>query len=66
MLSFLSCRGIVTQSSMWDFLVFGKIQKLLGGRVRAIVTGSAPLSAAVLDFTRICFGCPVSSKIILR
>ena len=58
-----SCfRGTVTQSTFWDMLVFSKIQKLLGGRVRVIITGSAPVSATVLDFIRICFGCMVSTK----
>jgi hypothetical protein len=39
--------------------VFKKIQQGLGGRVRLITTGSAPLSATVLDFLRCCVGCPV-------
>ncbi|KAK7112147.1 hypothetical protein V1264_011645 [Littorina saxatilis] len=52
-------RGIVRNDSIWDKLVFGKIQKLLGGRVRIIVTGSAPLAPSVLDFVRCAFGCLV-------
>lgn len=31
----------------------------LGGRVRVIITGSAPLGADVLDFYRYGFLCPV-------
>nr|KAG5688584.1 hypothetical protein BaRGS_002799 [Batillaria attramentaria] len=52
-------QGIIRNNSIWDRLVFGRIQKMLGGRVRYIVTGSAPLSASVLDFTRCAFGCLV-------
>ena len=53
------CRGVVTKSTMWDFLVFRKIQQSLGGRVRVVSTGSAPVSTDVLEFARICFGCMV-------
>ena len=47
------------KDSLWDKLVFNKIQKLLGGRVRIIITGSAPLSPSVLDFVRCAMGCLV-------
>jgi len=39
--------------------VFRKVQKLLGGRVRGMVTGSAPVSAEVLTFVRCAVGCDV-------
>ena len=56
----MATRGVVTTESIWDKLVFGKIQALLGGRLRYVISGSAPLSAKVLDFTRCAFGCIVS------
>jgi len=40
-------------------LVFGKIRQRLGGRVRWILSGSAPLDPALAEFLRICFSCPV-------
>lgn len=40
-------------------LIFKKIRQRLGGRVRMIFSGSAPLETRVLDFLRICFSCPV-------
>jgi long-chain acyl-CoA synthetase len=45
--------------AFWDSLVFNKIAAKVGGRVRLMVTGSAPISPEVLDFLRICFSCPV-------
>ncbi|KIJ44209.1 hypothetical protein M422DRAFT_30387 [Sphaerobolus stellatus SS14] len=44
---------------LWDRLVFSKIQKLLGGRIESITSGSAPISADALDFLRIAFGCDI-------
>ena len=53
-------RGIVRRNSFWDYLIFNKVQKSLGGRVRFILTGSAPISEKVLNFLRCAFGCMVS------
>ena len=53
------CRGIIRRNSFWDRLVFRKIQALLGGRVRYLVTGSAPIPKEVLRFMRISLGCQV-------
>jgi len=50
--------GYLTHT-VWDPLVFSKVQTQLGGRVRMMITGSAPLSDKVMDFLRICFACPV-------
>lgn len=44
---------------LWDLLVFRKFKSRLGGRVKAIISGSAPLTAPVHEFLLICFGCPV-------
>ena len=58
--TFLSvCRGIITKSTVWDRLVFKKIQDTLGGRVKLIVTGAAPISPPVLRFLRLAFGAAV-------
>lgn len=46
-------------SPMWDRLVFNKIKAKLGGRVRFMGSGASPLSADVLDFLKICFGCQI-------
>uniref|UniRef100_A0A8C1V8L2 long-chain-fatty-acid--CoA ligase n=1 Tax=Cyprinus carpio TaxID=7962 RepID=A0A8C1V8L2_CYPCA len=40
-------------------LVFRKVRALLGGRLRVLLSGGAPLSAATQRFMNICFCCPV-------
>ena len=43
------------QNFFWDNLVFGKIRAILGGRVRFMLTGSAPMAPEILDFIKITF-----------
>uniref|UniRef100_A0A2K6Q1W9 Long-chain-fatty-acid--CoA ligase n=1 Tax=Rhinopithecus roxellana TaxID=61622 RepID=A0A2K6Q1W9_RHIRO len=52
-------KGIIRRDSFWDKLIFAKIQASLGGRVRIIVTGAAPISAPVMTFFRAAMGCQV-------
>ncbi|VDM23836.1 unnamed protein product, partial [Toxocara canis] len=49
-------RGITCNNTVWDKLVFHKIQAQIGGRVHLMPTGSAPVSAEVLETCRIAFG----------
>ncbi|KAI9207096.1 uncharacterized protein BJ171DRAFT_495648 [Polychytrium aggregatum] len=42
---------------LWDRLVFGSVRARLGGRVKVMLTGAAPIGADVVDFLRICFSC---------
>ncbi|KAM4838061.1 long-chain-fatty-acid--CoA ligase 5 [Urocitellus parryii] len=51
--------GIIRRDSIWDKLIFSKIQDNLGGRVRVLITGAAPISSSVLTFLRAAMGCPV-------
>jgi long-chain acyl-CoA synthetase len=46
------------KNGCWDKLVFKKTAALLGGNVRLMITGSAPIDKDVLDFLKICFCCP--------
>lgn len=41
---------------IWEKIVFSKLREKLGGRVRYMSTGSAPISAEVMEFLRVCFG----------
>ncbi|CAJ0589819.1 unnamed protein product [Cylicocyclus nassatus] len=52
-------KGIQQYDIIWDKLVFGKMSQVLGGRVRMLTTGGAPVIPAVMDFTRIAYGCPL-------
>ncbi|XP_054454092.1 long-chain-fatty-acid--CoA ligase 1-like [Anoplopoma fimbria] len=50
-------KGIVRRDSIWDRLIFRKVQASLGGRVRLMLTGAAPISPTVLTFLRAAVGC---------
>ncbi|KOB75148.1 putative Long-chain-fatty-acid--CoA ligase [Operophtera brumata] len=50
-------RGIIRGDSIWDKLVFRKIRDGMGGRLRIMVVGSAPLAGNVLTFARCALGC---------
>ncbi|XP_055280632.1 long-chain-fatty-acid--CoA ligase 5 isoform X4 [Moschus berezovskii] len=52
-------KGIIRRDSLWDKLIFGKIQESLGGKIRFLVTGAAPISPPVLTFFRAAMGCLV-------
>ncbi|KAI0831191.1 acetyl-CoA synthetase-like protein [Trametes gibbosa] len=45
--------------ALYDRLVFKKIHKVLGGRVQMVTSGSAPISANVMDFLKIGLCCTV-------
>jgi len=44
---------------LYDKLVFGKIRDTLGGHIRLMITGSAPISKEILDLLRVSFSCPI-------
>ncbi|KAJ3185136.1 Long-chain-fatty-acid--CoA ligase 6 [Geranomyces variabilis] len=48
-------QGCVTNSSIWD-KIFGPIQAKIGGNVKVILTGAAPISPEILEFVRIVLG----------
>nr|XP_043896901.1 long-chain-fatty-acid--CoA ligase 1-like [Solea senegalensis]XP_043896902.1 long-chain-fatty-acid--CoA ligase 1-like [Solea senegalensis]XP_043896903.1 long-chain-fatty-acid--CoA ligase 1-like [Solea senegalensis] len=50
-------KGIVRRDSIWDQLIFRKVQASLGGRIRVMITGAAPISPTVLTFLRAAIGC---------
>ncbi|XP_058154404.1 long-chain-fatty-acid--CoA ligase 5 [Dasypus novemcinctus] len=52
-------KGIIRRDSLWDKLIFSKIQASLGGKVRFMITGAAPISSPVLTFLRAAVGCQV-------
>ncbi|KAI9335169.1 hypothetical protein DFJ73DRAFT_852065 [Zopfochytrium polystomum] len=52
----LDATGLVTHG-FWDALVFNKVKAALGGRIRVILSGSAPLSDFTKKFLRVAFCC---------
>ena len=45
--------------ALYDKMVFPKIRMMLGGNMRLIVTGAAPVSGDVLEFLQIAIGCKI-------
>ncbi|NXC16482.1 ACSL5 ligase, partial [Corythaeola cristata] len=52
-------QGLIRNDSIWDQLIFKKVQETMGGRVRIMVTGAAPISPSVLTFLRAALGCQI-------
>uniref|UniRef100_F1KZF3 Long-chain-fatty-acid--CoA ligase n=1 Tax=Ascaris suum TaxID=6253 RepID=F1KZF3_ASCSU len=50
-------KGILRTDSLFDKAVFKKIREQMGGRVRFMSIGSAPIAADVLTFARAAMGC---------
>eukprot|EP00208_Stichococcus_sp_RCC1054_P000779 CAMPEP_0206135542 /NCGR_PEP_ID=MMETSP1473-20131121/813_1 /ASSEMBLY_ACC=CAM_ASM_001109 /TAXON_ID=1461547 /ORGANISM="Stichococcus sp, Strain RCC1054" /LENGTH=674 /DNA_ID=CAMNT_0053527461 /DNA_START=39 /DNA_END=2063 /DNA_ORIENTATION=- len=48
-----------TAAPLFDKIVFSKVKSALGGRVKLIVTGGAPLARHVEDFLKVTMCCPV-------
>ncbi|VDK17584.1 unnamed protein product [Anisakis simplex] len=48
--------GIICNDTIWDKLIFQRLQAKLGGKVQFMAIGSAPISAEVLETCRVVFG----------
>ena len=44
---------------IYDPIVFKKMRNVLGGRMKLLVSGAAPIEGEVLDLLKICFSCPI-------
>lgn len=44
---------------VWDHLLFNKVKQALGGNMRLIVTGSAPIGKDIMQFLRIALCCDI-------
>jgi long-chain acyl-CoA synthetase/cryptochrome len=51
-------KGGIGAPFFFNKIVFKKVQALLGGSVKACITGSAPLAPGVQKFAQTCFNCP--------
>jgi len=52
--SWLGAWGL--EKLLWDTLVFGKVRAILGGKIRFVLSGGAPLSGDTQRFINICLG----------
>jgi len=52
-------RGIVRRDSVWDKLLFWFVRQKVGGNVRLMLCGSAPLRGNVMTFMRATMGCVI-------
>jgi len=52
-------RDGTTTHMFYDALIFGKMKSMLGGKVRMMITGSAPIATEVLEFLKIAFCSPI-------
>ncbi|VDD80365.1 unnamed protein product [Mesocestoides corti] len=50
-------KGRLSKKSIWDALFFSKIRALVGGNIRVLVCGGAPIPTHVLRFARAAFSC---------
>lgn len=51
--------GVVTKSSLWDLIIFKKIRNMLGGNIRLMAVGAAPIKPNILQFFRAALGAAV-------
>ena len=49
----------VLDNILWDNLVFNKIKNILGGRMRFMLIGSAPMDSKILNFLRVTLSCEI-------
>ncbi|XP_019162362.1 PREDICTED: long chain acyl-CoA synthetase 8-like [Ipomoea nil] len=47
------------ETRLWDKIIFKKIQTILGGKIRFMLSGGAPLSEDTQRFINICIGAPI-------
>ncbi|GMH34395.1 hypothetical protein BSKO_02229 [Bryopsis sp. KO-2023] len=60
-LSFLNDKYEQSKASpIFDTLVFSKIKQKLGGHVKVVVSGGAPIARHTEEFLRVCFCCEVA------
>lgn len=57
-LYYLNTQGTLNYA-FYDRVVCSKFKAILGGNVRFMVSGSAPISVDVVNFLKVCFCCPL-------
>ncbi|KAE9549405.1 hypothetical protein FO519_007384 [Halicephalobus sp. NKZ332] len=52
-------KGILRYDTIWDKLVLKKVRMLFGGNLKLVTSGGAPITAKVMNFSKIIYGCPL-------
>jgi len=52
-------KGIIGAPYLYNKIIFKKAQALLGGKLKAAVTGGAPLAPEIQKFAQTAFNCPI-------
>uniref|UniRef100_A0A1I7TU95 long-chain-fatty-acid--CoA ligase n=1 Tax=Caenorhabditis tropicalis TaxID=1561998 RepID=A0A1I7TU95_9PELO len=52
-------KGILQYDTFFDKVVFSKLKEMLGGQLKVLTTGGAPVTKEVKTFTRYAYGCPL-------
>ncbi|KAL3502580.1 hypothetical protein ACH5RR_037029 [Cinchona calisaya] len=47
------------EARLWDIIIFKRIRSILGGKIRFMLCGGAPLSGDTQRFINICIGAPI-------
>jgi len=53
------CMSMGFRNPIWDLVLFSKVREALGGRIRVLASGAAPLSGDLHKFLKVVFGVPV-------
>ena len=51
-------KGILT-NIFWDNIIFNKIKNIMGGKIRFMLIGSAPMDSYILNFLRCVLSCEI-------
>lgn len=51
--------GVLRYDTFFDKIVFKKLKLMLGGKIKVLTTGGAPVTKEVKTFTRYAYGCPL-------
>ena len=52
-------KGILRYDTIWDKFILSKVRQQFGGNLKLVTSGGAPITAKVMNFSKIIYGCPL-------
>uniref|UniRef100_A0A7E4W1B1 long-chain-fatty-acid--CoA ligase n=1 Tax=Panagrellus redivivus TaxID=6233 RepID=A0A7E4W1B1_PANRE len=52
-------RGVLRYDTFWDRWVLASVRQIFGGKLRLVTSGGAPITAKIMNFSKIIYGCPL-------